>query len=176
MLSELCVRRPVFATMLVMSLVVLGLFSFRDLGVDLFPKADPGDGQRVAAAAGRVAGRDDLVGHHADGERAQRHRRHRPDAANVNAGGTANITVRFLLEARSGRRRQHGAREGGRRDAERAARDAAAGHPEAGSRRRPDHEPRGLGQERRACARSPRSPTSRSSARWNRSTASAPSP
>jgi len=31
----------VFATMLVMSLVVLGLFSFRDLGVDLFPKADP---------------------------------------------------------------------------------------------------------------------------------------
>jgi HAE1 family hydrophobic/amphiphilic exporter-1 len=41
MLSELCVRRPVFATMLVMALVVLGIFSFRDLGVDLFPRADP---------------------------------------------------------------------------------------------------------------------------------------
>jgi len=41
MLSELCVRRPVFATMLVASLVVMGIFSFRDLGVDLFPKADP---------------------------------------------------------------------------------------------------------------------------------------
>src|SRR6476620_732890 len=41
MLSELCVKRPVFATMLVMSLVVLGIFSFRDLGVDLFPRADP---------------------------------------------------------------------------------------------------------------------------------------
>jgi HAE1 family hydrophobic/amphiphilic exporter-1 len=41
MLSEVCVRRPVFATMLVTSLVVLGIFSFRDLGVDLFPKADP---------------------------------------------------------------------------------------------------------------------------------------
>jgi HAE1 family hydrophobic/amphiphilic exporter-1 len=27
--------------MLVMSLVVLGIFSFRDLGVDLFPRADP---------------------------------------------------------------------------------------------------------------------------------------
>jgi hydrophobic/amphiphilic exporter-1 (mainly G- bacteria), HAE1 family len=40
-LSELCVRRPVSATMLVMSLVVLGIFSFRGLGVDLFPKADP---------------------------------------------------------------------------------------------------------------------------------------
>ena len=41
MLSEFCVRRPVSATMLVMSLVVLGTFSFRDLGVDLFPRADP---------------------------------------------------------------------------------------------------------------------------------------
>src|SRR5256885_6541795 len=41
MLSELCVGRAFVATMLVMSLVVLGLFSFRDLGVDLFPKADP---------------------------------------------------------------------------------------------------------------------------------------
>src|SRR5512146_2077408 len=41
MFSELCVRRPVFATMLVMSLVVLGLFSFRDLSVDLYPRADP---------------------------------------------------------------------------------------------------------------------------------------
>jgi HAE1 family hydrophobic/amphiphilic exporter-1 len=40
-LSELCVRRPVSATMLVMSLVVLGIFSFRGLGVDLFPKAEP---------------------------------------------------------------------------------------------------------------------------------------
>ena len=41
MLSDFCVRRPVSATMLVMSLVVLGTFSFRSLGVDLFPKADP---------------------------------------------------------------------------------------------------------------------------------------
>jgi hydrophobic/amphiphilic exporter-1 (mainly G- bacteria), HAE1 family len=41
MLSDFCVRRPVSATMLVMSLVVLGTFSFRGLGVDLFPKADP---------------------------------------------------------------------------------------------------------------------------------------
>ena len=40
-LAELCVRRPVFAVMLVCFLVTLGVFSFRDLGVDLFPKADP---------------------------------------------------------------------------------------------------------------------------------------
>ena len=40
-LAEVCVRRPVFSVMLIGFLVVLGIFSFRDLGVDLFPKADP---------------------------------------------------------------------------------------------------------------------------------------
>src|SRR6267378_270262 len=40
-ISELSVRRPVFALMLISFLVVLGVFSFRDLGVDLFPRADP---------------------------------------------------------------------------------------------------------------------------------------
>ncbi len=40
-LPEICVKRPVFAAMLISFLVVLGIFSFRDLGVDLFPKADP---------------------------------------------------------------------------------------------------------------------------------------
>src|SRR3974390_3257683 len=39
-LAELCVRRPVFATMLVLSLVVVGLFSYFSLGLDLFPKVD----------------------------------------------------------------------------------------------------------------------------------------
>ena len=40
-LAELCVKRAVFAVMLIAFLVVLGIFSFRDLGVDLFPRADP---------------------------------------------------------------------------------------------------------------------------------------
>src|SRR5262245_249596 len=40
-LAELCVKRGVFAAMLVTFLVVLGVFSFRELGVDLFPRADP---------------------------------------------------------------------------------------------------------------------------------------
>src|SRR4030095_13813697 len=37
-LAEICVKRPVLATMLVMSLVVVGAFSFLSLGVALFPK------------------------------------------------------------------------------------------------------------------------------------------
>ena len=83
--------------MLVMSLVVLGLFSFRDLGVDLFPKADPATvnvSLRLPGAApdemtssvimpmenalSGIAGIDQL-------------------RANVNAGGNASITVQFLL-------------------------------------------------------------------------------
>src|ERR1044071_9745120 len=98
MLSELCVRRPVFATMLVTSLVVLGIFSFRDLGVDLFPKADPAtvnvrlqlpgaspDEMTTSVvmpmenALSGIAGIDQLQ-------------------ASVQAGGNANITVRFVLE------------------------------------------------------------------------------
>lgn len=40
-LTEICVQRPVFAFMLIMFLVVMGVFSFIDLGVDLFPRSDP---------------------------------------------------------------------------------------------------------------------------------------
>jgi hydrophobic/amphiphilic exporter-1 (mainly G- bacteria), HAE1 family len=39
-LAQLCIRRPVFATMLILSLVVVGVFSYFSLGVDLFPKVD----------------------------------------------------------------------------------------------------------------------------------------
>jgi HAE1 family hydrophobic/amphiphilic exporter-1 len=39
-LAEICIRRPVFATMLILSLTVIGIFSFFTLGVDLFPKVD----------------------------------------------------------------------------------------------------------------------------------------
>src|SRR6478736_5905406 len=97
MLSELCVKRPVFATMLVMSLVVLGIFSFRDLGVDLFPRADPATVnvrlslpgaspdeisssviEPMEEAISGVAGIDEI-------------------SARISEGG-GNITVRFVLE------------------------------------------------------------------------------
>src|SRR3989337_1755839 len=39
-LYEICVKRPGFTTMLIMSLVVLGIASYRELGIDLFPKVD----------------------------------------------------------------------------------------------------------------------------------------
>src|ERR1044071_6955675 len=39
-LAEICIRRPVFATVLILSLVVVGLFAYARLGVDRFPKVD----------------------------------------------------------------------------------------------------------------------------------------
>jgi len=40
-LAEISVRRPVFAIMMAAALLVLGAFSYRDLGLDLMPKTDP---------------------------------------------------------------------------------------------------------------------------------------
>ena len=39
-LAALCVKRPVFASVLILSLTVIGVFSFSRLGVDRFPKID----------------------------------------------------------------------------------------------------------------------------------------
>lgn len=39
-LAEICIRRPVFATMLVLLFVVLGALSYSRLGVDLYPNVD----------------------------------------------------------------------------------------------------------------------------------------
>jgi hypothetical protein len=39
-LAEICVRRPVFATMLIMALVVLGIFSYNRLTVERFPRVE----------------------------------------------------------------------------------------------------------------------------------------
>src|SRR5262245_48133657 len=39
-LAALCVRRPVFASVLILSLVVVGTFSLTRLGVDLMPNID----------------------------------------------------------------------------------------------------------------------------------------
>ncbi|MBU3932694.1 MAG: efflux RND transporter permease subunit, partial [Proteobacteria bacterium] len=39
-LADTSVKRPVFATMVIMALVVLGVVSYPEIGVDLFPKVD----------------------------------------------------------------------------------------------------------------------------------------
>ncbi|MEW6730020.1 MAG: efflux RND transporter permease subunit [Acidobacteriota bacterium] len=39
-LAEICIERPVFATMLILALSIIGAFSYKMLGVDRFPKVD----------------------------------------------------------------------------------------------------------------------------------------
>src|SRR5512133_2485571 len=39
-LAALCVRRPVFATVLILAFVVIGIFGYLQLGVDRMPKVD----------------------------------------------------------------------------------------------------------------------------------------
>ena len=39
-LAEICIRRPVFAAMIILSLVVVGAASYFKLGVDRFPSVD----------------------------------------------------------------------------------------------------------------------------------------
>ncbi|HEY6166471.1 MAG TPA: efflux RND transporter permease subunit, partial [Verrucomicrobiae bacterium] len=39
-IADICIKRPVFATMMNLFLVVLGWFSFRDIGVDQFPNVE----------------------------------------------------------------------------------------------------------------------------------------
>src|SRR5678815_218049 len=39
-LAEICVRRPVFATMLIMTLIVLGVFFYNWLVVERFPRVE----------------------------------------------------------------------------------------------------------------------------------------
>jgi HAE1 family hydrophobic/amphiphilic exporter-1 len=96
-LAQVCIRRPVFATMLVLALVVVGLDSYRKLGVDLFPKvefpivnitttlrgASPEEvesqvSKRIEEAVNTVSGIDDL--------------------RSTSAEGVSIVTVQFVLE------------------------------------------------------------------------------
>ncbi len=39
-LAAICIRRPVFAAMIILSLVVVGAASYFRLGIDRFPRVD----------------------------------------------------------------------------------------------------------------------------------------
>src|ERR687887_614733 len=96
-LAALCVRGPVFATVLILSLTVIGAFSFTRLGVDRFPKIDfptitittvqPGAApeqieteitDKIEEAVNTISGIDDL--------------------RSVSSEGISQVIVAFLLE------------------------------------------------------------------------------
>src|SRR6478735_7083972 len=39
-LASVCIRRPIFASVIILALVVVGVVGYRNLGVDKFPKVD----------------------------------------------------------------------------------------------------------------------------------------
>lgn len=65
-LADVCVRRPVFATMLVGSLVVAGWFSYKSLTLDLFPKVEIAGGDRHDDVTWRWTGGNGSASHEAD--------------------------------------------------------------------------------------------------------------
>src|SRR3982074_3164885 len=66
-LAEICIRRPVFATMIVLSLVVVGAASFFKLGVDRFPSVDlPTVSVRTNLAGASPEEMETLVSHPID--------------------------------------------------------------------------------------------------------------
>ena len=88
-LAEICVRRPVFATMLIAAITVIGGVSFFTLGVDRYPRIEtpvvsvttinPGATpesieaeitDRIEAAVNTVAGIDELRSTSTEGRRA----------------------------------------------------------------------------------------------------------
>jgi len=96
-IAEFCVRRPVFTTMLVMLFVVTGIFSFRDLSVDLLPKADPAVIQVLINLPG--ASPDELVGSVAEPtEQAVSSIAGIDDMQTTIREGNVRFTIRFVLE------------------------------------------------------------------------------
>jgi HAE1 family hydrophobic/amphiphilic exporter-1 len=96
-LAALCVKRPVFASVLILTLTVIGAFSFTRLGVDRFPKVDfptitvttvqPGAApeqietevtDKIEEAVNTISGIDDL--------------------RSVSSEGVSQVIVAFLLE------------------------------------------------------------------------------
>src|SRR4030095_4728274 len=96
-IAEFCVKRPVFTTMLVMLLVVMGIFSFRDLSVDLLPKAAPAVVQVLITLPG--ASPDELNGAVAEPtEQSLSSISGIDEIQTLIREGNVRLTIKFVLE------------------------------------------------------------------------------
>ena len=96
-LAELCVRRPVFATVLILVLVVVGFFAYHQLGVDRFPKVDFPFVVVTTTLPGAAPGGDRDRGHRQDRGGGQHDQRHRPAELHL-VGGRVAGQIQFALE------------------------------------------------------------------------------
>ena len=96
-IAEVCVKRPVFATMLIVFLVVVGFFSFGGIGVDLFPSSESPTVSISASLPG--ASPAELVDQVVKPLEGALNSLRGLDEVSVRVlEGRANITVRFVLE------------------------------------------------------------------------------
>ena len=143
-LAALCVKRPVFAWVLVLSLTVVGLFAFGQLGVDRFPNVDVPTISVTTRLPGRGAGADRDRGHRQDRRVGQHHQRHRHAELDL---VRRHLAGRRVVQAREGRRHRGAgsARSRQPRHAAAAAHGAAADRGEARLHRRAGDHGRGHG-------------------------------
>ena len=134
-LASICVRRPVFATVLILFIVVVGIVGYKALNVDRFPNVDLPVVQVITTLAGRGARRDRDRALRQDRRSDQHHQRHRRAALDLDRGRVAG---RRLVPARQGhqRRRAGGARPRLDDPAGSARGDQEPGRQQAGPRRR----------------------------------------
>ena len=112
-ISDTSIKRPVFATMFIVSFMVLGIVSMTRLGIDLFPGRQLPLRERLGGLSGRGAGRSRDAGHQADRGRGRRHQRRQARDLDLDRRLLARRR-RAAARSRSAGRRRGGPREGGR--------------------------------------------------------------
>src|SRR5450756_646999 len=99
-LAALCVRRPVFATVLILMLTVVGAFSFTQLGGRSPSQGRLPDRRCDDPEPGRRTGGDRDGGHRQDRGSGEHRQRHRRASLDVGRGG---VDRRGHVPAREGR-------------------------------------------------------------------------
>ncbi len=149
-LADVSVRRPVFALMMTAALIVLGWFSYRELGLDLMPKTDYPVVIGEHEPARRERRRDRDAAHQADRRGRQHDQRHRRAAREL---GPGELPRQHHLQPRAGHRDR-----GRRTSATRWARSSTTSRRTRGRRssRRSTRTPRRSSRVVVSAARSPK--------------------
>ena len=97
-LAEICVHRPVFATMLIAAITVVGGVSFFTLGVDRYPRVEtPVVSVQTRPTRGATPESDRDGGHRSHRGGGQHRRRHRRAALGRRREGSSRVTITFDL-------------------------------------------------------------------------------
>ncbi len=132
-LAEICIRRPIFASMIILSLVVVGAVSYGQLGVDRFPPVDlPTVMVRAALPGASPEEMESEVG--IPLEEAVNTVQGITELRTIAGQGTAIVVVTFALDRDIDVGHPGRARPRGRRSAEHAARHRPAAGPEVRQR------------------------------------------